>query len=98
MGWVSRKLAGRAAAVLLLVAAALVPLCGTPVLAQGCALCKTAAEAAGGDTGQTLNLAIVVLLIPTLSIFAGILLWAFRGPNRMDAGVDLGTRDPHLGA
>lgn len=49
--------------------------------AQGCALCKTAAAAAAAekdDGGKVINQAILVLLIPTLSIFVGILVWAFR--------------------
>lgn len=46
--------------------------------AQGCALCKTAVEAAGPEAGGVMNLAILILLVPTLSIFVGILLWAFR--------------------
>lgn len=53
--------------------------------AQGCALCRAAAAAAAEQTpraGNALNLAILVLLVPTISIFVGILLWAFRYRNR----------------
>jgi len=49
-----------------------------PVWAQGCPLCKTSVAAAGPEAAQALNLGIFVLLIPTLSIFLGILYWAFR--------------------
>lgn len=67
----------------IVVCVGLVLLVLTPGLAaQGCALCKTAADAASqADGGKTLNLAILVLLIPTLSIFLGIVFWAFRYRN-----------------
>lgn len=47
----------------------------TPAFAQGCAMCKTLAEAQGPEGAKTLDLAILVLLIPTVLIFVGILLW-----------------------
>ena len=52
------------------------------VFAQGCVICKTTAAAGGEGAAKAMNLAILVLLIPTLSIFVGILLWAFRYRNR----------------
>ncbi|MFQ5926460.1 MAG: hypothetical protein ACE5MH_03400 [Terriglobia bacterium] len=66
-----------AAALVVLVLAVFVP----AAFAQGCVLCKTAAAAAGPESGKVLNLAILVLLLPTLSIFLGILFWAFRYRN-----------------
>lgn len=52
------------------------------VFAQGCAMCRTQAEATGPEGASSLNLAILVLLIPTVTIFVGIVLWAFRFRNR----------------
>ena len=43
--------------------------------AQGCAACKTAAEQSGNGA---FNTAILVLLIPTLCIFGGIVYRAYR--------------------
>lgn len=50
--------------------------------AQGCAMCRTAAGAADDQGQRALNLAILVLLIPTTSIFGGIIFWAFRKRDR----------------
>lgn len=50
--------------------------------AQGCAMCKTLAEAQGPEGQRAMNLAILVLLIPTVLIFVGILFWAFRFRDR----------------
>ena len=46
-------------------------------LAQ-CPLCRTAAQQAGDQTARTLNLAIVVLLIPPVSIFCAIFAVVYR--------------------
>ena len=53
-----------------------------PAFAQGCAMCRTEAEATGPQGANSLNLAIFVLLIPTVTIFVGVVLWAFRFRNR----------------
>lgn len=50
--------------------------------AQGCAMCKSSAAAGGEEAMKTFDLAILVLLIPTISIFVGILVFAFRYRNR----------------
>lgn len=50
--------------------------------AQGCALCRTAAAATGDKGAKAFNLAILVLLVPTISIFGGVLFCAFRYRNR----------------
>lgn len=50
--------------------------------AQGCPLCRTAAAATGDKGAKAFNLAILVLLIPTISIFGGVLFCAFRSRNR----------------
>jgi hypothetical protein len=64
---------GRAVATLLAItgAAAIAP----EVHAQ-CVLCKTQAE--GSGYGNAINLGILVLLVPTLALFAGILYRAYR--------------------
>ncbi|MET0646203.1 MAG: hypothetical protein ABW208_06240 [Pyrinomonadaceae bacterium] len=46
-------------------------------LAQ-CPLCRSAVEQAGDQTARTINLAIVVLLIPPVSIFCAIFAVAYR--------------------
>ena len=50
---------------------------GTAV-AQGCAMCKTSAEAAAADQQQALNHGILVLAIPSVLIFGGISIFAVR--------------------
>lgn len=63
--------------VLLLVASA-----APAAFAQGCALCRTSAAGLGADGQRALDLAILVLLLPTLSIFVGVVLFALRYRNR----------------
>ncbi len=46
--------------------------------AQGCALCYSAASAAGRAAAQALNSGILILLIPTLVMFVGVLVFAIR--------------------
>jgi cbb3-type cytochrome oxidase subunit 3 len=48
------------------------------VLAQGCVMCYTSASAAGHRGERALDTAILVLLIPPLLLFIGILVFAFR--------------------
>lgn len=57
--------------------AALTP---APAPAQ-CPLCRSAAQQAGDQTARTLNLAILVLLIPPVSIFCAIFAVAYRRRN-----------------
>ena len=45
--------------------------------AQGCAMCRENA-AATADGGRTINLAILVLLVPTLVFFIGIVVFSLR--------------------
>ncbi len=49
--------------------------------AQGCALCARNAAATGPEGGQALNFGIILLLVPALLIFVGILLVAFLNRN-----------------
>src|SRR5712692_3696178 len=47
-------------------------------LAQGCALCYNTAASQSPEAAKQLNYAILALLIPTLSLFCGVLCLAFR--------------------
>jgi hypothetical protein len=46
--------------------------------AQGCVMCYTSASAAGKKGERALDQAIVALLFPVLSLFVGILVFAWR--------------------
>ena len=54
-------------------------------LAQ-CPLCRSALQNAGEQTARTLNLAIVVLLIPPVSIFCAIFAVVYRRAKGDDEG------------
>ena len=56
-----------------------------PDAAAQCALCRTALQGAGEATARTMNLAILVLLVPPVAIFCAIFAAAFR---RKDDGED----------
>jgi len=47
-------------------------------LAQGCALCYTQASAAGRAAQHSLRVGILVLLLPALMLFLGVLLLLYR--------------------
>ena len=65
------------------VAFALLSFLGAPsrMWAQGCALCARNAAATGPEGGQALNFGIILLLVPALLIFTGILWVAFLNRN-----------------
>ena len=46
--------------------------------AQGCAMCYTTAAAAGPGAARSLDLGILVLLVPTLVLFVSVLGFAIR--------------------
>lgn len=46
--------------------------------AQGCALCYTTAAAAGAAAARTIDLGILILLIPALLLFIAVLAFAAR--------------------
>ena len=46
--------------------------------AQGCAMCYTTAAAAGSAAARSLDLGILVLLVPTLVMFVSVLVFAIR--------------------
>ena len=58
-------------------------LAGAPAaFAQGCVACRTSAASGGAEAAQALDRGVVVLLIPTILIFVGVLLYAFCYRNR----------------
>ena len=69
---------GAIAVLVLLLVANLAP----AAFAQGCVLCRTSAAGLSDEGQKALDLAILVLLVPTLSIFVGVLLFALRYRNR----------------
>jgi heme/copper-type cytochrome/quinol oxidase subunit 2 len=82
-----------AAHITLLFAAALAALAAAwpeAALAQ-CPLCRSAVEQAGEQTARAINLAIVVLLVPPVSIFCAIFAVAYK---RSRGGGDGENREP----
>jgi heme/copper-type cytochrome/quinol oxidase subunit 2 len=53
-----------------------------------CPLCRSGLEQAGDKTARTMNLAILVLLIPPVSIFCTIFAVAYRRRNTGDDDAD----------
>jgi heme/copper-type cytochrome/quinol oxidase subunit 2 len=60
--------------------------CPAPARAQ-CPLCRSAVQQAGDTTARTMNLAILVLLIPPVSIFCTIFAVAYK-KRKGDEGDD----------
>jgi hypothetical protein len=58
-----------------------------PAFAQGCAMCYNNAAASKAAGIQALKSGTLILLIPVLLLFAGILAVAFRSRNRFNAAV-----------
>jgi hypothetical protein len=54
---------------------------GEVAFAQGCALCQEAAKAQSAKGAQALNYAIILLLVPPVTIMGGLLIWAFKYRN-----------------
>jgi len=52
--------------------------CAPAAAAQGCAMCRASVEAAGAKQAKVFDAAVLVLLLPTVSIFAGIVFFALR--------------------
>jgi hypothetical protein len=75
---------GVTAAALLLAALWVAP---APAAAQ-CPLCRSALQDAGDKTARTMNLAILVLLIPPVSIFCTIFVVAYKRRNGGDGEDD----------
>ena len=74
MGRLGRKFRLAAAAALVLAA---LWSCPAPARAQ-CPLCRTAVQQSGDQTARTMNLAILVLLVPPVSIFCTIFVVAYK--------------------
>ncbi len=70
-------------ALILAVLAALAALWGPDAAAQ-CALCRTALQGASETTARTMNLAILVLLVPPVAIFCAIFAAALRRRDGRD--------------
>lgn len=60
-----------------------IALAAAPAFSQGCALCYQSAKALGPSDQKALNRAIIVLLIPTLTLISGAvgLTYKFRKPH-----------------
>jgi len=56
----------------------LILLLDAPAALAQCALCKTALDDAGAATARTMNLAILVLLVPPVTIFCSVFFVAFK--------------------
>jgi len=50
----------------------------SPVFAQGCSMCYSSAAQQDTRAQQALNLGIIVLIIPPVLLFAGVMITAFR--------------------
>jgi len=70
--------------------ALLLALWAAPAFGQGCAMCYTGAEAAGGRSQRALNRAVTVLLVPAVGMLVGFVGIAFRYRNRPDEEQDAG--------
>ncbi len=55
---------------------------------QGCVMCRTSAAAGGEEAMKAFDLAVVVLLVPTILLFVGILAYAFRYRNHPPADTE----------
>ena len=62
----------------LILAAAVLALFNAPAVMAQCAMCRTALENAGGGLAKSLNLGIIVLLIPPVAIFCVIFATAYK--------------------
>ena len=65
--------------------------------AQGCAMCKTSAEAADAEQQKAMNRGILVLAIPSVIIFGGISIFAARYRSSSAAEQRQGEKDQDTG-
>ena len=65
----------------------LMALVGSPVFAQGCVMCKTAAAGSSKDAIRQFNIGILTLLIPAVVLFTAMVsvLYRYRDAFKMDA-------------
>jgi heme/copper-type cytochrome/quinol oxidase subunit 2 len=87
------KMRAAPAFVAALVLCALAAFAPAPSRAQ-CPLCRTGLQQGGDKTARTMNLAILVLLIPPVSIFCTIFAVAYRRRNGSDDDADGGALEP----
>ena len=62
----------------LALAAGVLALLNAPAVLAQCAMCRTALESTGGGLAKSLNLGIIVLLIPPVAIFCVIFATAYK--------------------
>ena len=48
-----------------------------PAFAQ-CAMCRTALASQGAETAKTIDLAIIILLLPAVGMFCGVYFYAYK--------------------
>jgi hypothetical protein len=62
----------------------LIGLAAAPAFPQGCVMCYTSARGASNDSQKALSRAVLVLLLPTLSLIGGIvgLTYKFRNSRQ----------------
>jgi hypothetical protein len=63
---------------------ALITLWAMPAFSQGCAMCYASAKGASTDSQRALTRAVLVLLLPTLTLIGGMvgLVYKFRNSNQ----------------
>ncbi|MFL6299008.1 MAG: hypothetical protein ACJ71N_00195 [Terriglobales bacterium] len=61
-------------------------------LGQGCSMCKTSSEAAAAEQQRSLNHGILILALPSVVIFAGLSIFAFRYRSRESASASKPTQ------
>ena len=59
-------------------------LCAVPALSQGCAMCRSSAEATSKDGKKAISKGVVILLLPPLGIMTVGVWMAFRYGKRRD--------------
>ncbi len=82
---VIRNRPGRASSPLRALAAWLLLVLAAPAaFAQSCAMCYDSAKQQGPEAARALNTGIVVLLLPSLLLFGGVVVTAFRRRETTD--------------
>ena len=82
----ARRVARAYLLALLVALSAAAALLAAPDASAQCALCRTALGGAAEKTARTMNLGILVLLVPPVAIFCSIFVAAYRGAKGRDEG------------